>query len=289
MVFEVRDLWPDVPIALNIIKNPFLKSLAKWLEMFAYKNSQRIVALAPGMAESIIQKGFPAEIISVIPNGADIELFDKHIDSDDNPFPFSNKITLISYIGTIGLANGVDYIPQLAQALKKKYPDTCIRFAIIGDGRFSHEVRKLAESLGVLESMVFFIGSVAKRFIPGWLARSSATIMTYTGPEILYRDSVSNKFFDSLAAGCPVFANFRGFSTQYAESEGAGVILPAEDLSKSAEMLYQYVNNQDWMNKASQVARKLAETQFNREHLACKLETVLLEAVDDFHRKQLGN
>jgi hypothetical protein len=56
MVFEVRDLWPDVPIAMKILKNPILIYLAKLLELWAYKNSNSIMALSPQMKKGIISK-----------------------------------------------------------------------------------------------------------------------------------------------------------------------------------------------------------------------------------------
>ena len=57
MVFEVRDLWPELPIAIGAIKNPIIIKLAKWLESYTYKNSKRLVGLSPGMCDGIIKQG----------------------------------------------------------------------------------------------------------------------------------------------------------------------------------------------------------------------------------------
>ncbi|TNZ30784.1 glycosyltransferase WbuB, partial [Vibrio parahaemolyticus] len=54
MVFEVRDLWPELPIAIGALKNPVVIKLALFLERLAYKNSKRLVGLSPGMCEGII-------------------------------------------------------------------------------------------------------------------------------------------------------------------------------------------------------------------------------------------
>ena len=75
MVFEVRDLWPELPIAVGVLKNPFLKESAKWLERFAYKNASHLVALPPGMADGVIKSGYPPDMLHVIPNSCDIDLF----------------------------------------------------------------------------------------------------------------------------------------------------------------------------------------------------------------------
>src|SRR5690606_10279956 len=75
MVFEVRDLWPDIPIALGVLKNPLAKYAARCLERFAYSNSKRIVALSDGMAAGIVATGYPPGRVTVIPNSCDLQLF----------------------------------------------------------------------------------------------------------------------------------------------------------------------------------------------------------------------
>ena len=74
MVFEVRDLWPAVPIAMGVLRNPLARAAALWLERFAYRSSQHVVALAPGMKEHVVSTGYSSERVTVIPNGADIAL-----------------------------------------------------------------------------------------------------------------------------------------------------------------------------------------------------------------------
>ncbi|MDR8258652.1 glycosyltransferase family 4 protein, partial [Acinetobacter baumannii] len=44
MVFEVRDLWPELPIAMGALNNKVAQKLAYQLEDWAYKNSKAIVA-----------------------------------------------------------------------------------------------------------------------------------------------------------------------------------------------------------------------------------------------------
>lgn len=58
MVFEVRDLWPELPIAVVAISNPLAIQASKQLEKFAYRNSNRIIALPPGMAEHVVATGY---------------------------------------------------------------------------------------------------------------------------------------------------------------------------------------------------------------------------------------
>lgn len=74
-VFEVRDLWPRVPIELGYLKNPVIIKVAKMLEKITYRKAQSIVALSPGMRDGVLEVFGKANVI-VVPNAADIELFD---------------------------------------------------------------------------------------------------------------------------------------------------------------------------------------------------------------------
>ena len=58
MVFEVRDLWPELPIAIGALRDPVSIFLARRLERFAYRNANRVVALSPGMADGVASTGF---------------------------------------------------------------------------------------------------------------------------------------------------------------------------------------------------------------------------------------
>ena len=277
LVFEVRDLWPEVPIALGILRNPVLKWVAKWLERFAYRHSSRIIGLAPGIAQSIIKSGGDSRRVSVIPNGCDLDLF------ATEEIRLSPE-RLVLYIGTIGQINGVSYLSRLAAAIKMRHPDAGVRFVVIGDGKELNKVRTLSNELGLTETEIEFLGALPKNEIPAYLARCRMSIMTCEGPAVLYRDSVFNKFFDSLAAGRMVVANFVGFSTLVAQSAGAGMLLSADDLDEAADRLVALMLDDDALVRGSHQTMNLARNVFARDRLAKMLETVLLQA---FNRDEL--
>lgn len=273
-VFEVRDLWPDVPIAIGALRNPALKQLACRLERFAYAQSTRIVALAPGMRDSLVEKGVPRDRVAVIPNGCDLDVFAA---TDEPAVTLPRPGRAIVYVGTMGVANGVSFIPRLSAELGRILPEP-VHFYLIGDGARRGEVEAVARELGVLDVTVHFIPPQPKAEVGKWIRAADATIMTYMGPEILYRDSVSNKFFDSLAAGRPVLANFRGFSTALAEEAGAGFIIGAEPAA-AARRLADILADPGALPTAGAAAYALAVERFSRDDLAARLEVVLREAV----------
>lgn len=278
MVFEVRDLWPDVPIAMGALSNPVARLAARALERIAYAASRRVVVLAPGMRDAVVARGVRGECVDVIPNGCDFDVFGPGADPMPLP-PAARGRTVLVQAGTIGIANGVEYVPRLAAAIRSLGAGDLVFFVVVGDGARRRAVEDLAEELDVRGSMVHLTGEVPKHEVARWIAASDATMMTYTGPEIVYRDSVANKFFDSLAAGRAVVANFEGFSTLTARDYGAGFILD-RDPERAAAQLLPLLKAPEALRRAGARANALAHERFARNDLASALERSLQAALE---------
>lgn len=280
MVFEVRDLWPAVPIALGILRNPVAKWLARRLEKSAYRNSTQIVALAPGMKEEIRKSGYRESDITVIPNGCDISLFD---DSDAaarelrRQHDWLQQRPLLAYVGTIGRINAVDYLVDIAKALHRI--DSDIRIVVVGAGVETARVKDKAERLAVLGRNFFMIGQVPKKEAAAWTRAATANIALVHGPRFIWKDATQNKFFDSLAAGRPVISNYDGWQAEVAEQAGAGVIVAHDDSEAAARQIANSMRDEDWLASAAVSAAELARGPYSRDVHAKQLEQVLRKAV----------
>lgn len=281
-VFEVRDMWPAVPIAMGVLKNPLLIRVAFWLERLAYVRAKHVVALAPGMGDDIVASGIDPSKISVIPNGCDLDVF-ANIATEGNPLrcahPWLGSRKLILFAGTVGRANGVDYLVHVAASARQLDPE--VRFVVIGDGAELERVQELAARYEVLERNLFFIPAMPKRKLACWLAEADMTIALFVGPRVLWKDAVQNKFFDSLAAGKPVACNFLGFQSEIAVEHDVGLIIDGADAGHAAAQLLDKLRDVEWMNGVSARAGFLAKGRFNRDQLAGDLAKVLTDAVRD--------
>ncbi len=278
-VFEVRDMWPDVPIAIAAIRNPLVIWLAKRLELLAYERAASIVALAPGMREDIIKKGISPKKLTVIPNGSDIDIFGQKPSglSPRDEFSWLGDRKMVLFAGTLGLVNGVDYFVKLAAAISLRQPE--VRFVIIGGGNERMVVRDLAARNGVLDSSLFIFDQMPKRELVRWLHAADLVMALFTGPEVVWKDAVQNKFFDALAAGKPIINNFNGWQSQIAVDSEVGLIIDPLNLSKAADELLKVLFDDVWLQKAGARARQLAEGRFNRDLLADQLERLLRDVV----------
>lgn len=274
MVFEVRDLWPELPIAVGALRNPITKFLAKRLERYAYKNASHVIALSPGMAEGVINVGYPAENVTVIPNSADLTMFcpdqakadifrEKHRELSDHPF--------VLYAGTLGIINGVSYFAELAAATAKINPD--IRFVIIGHGMEWEKVKLRAETLGVLNKTMFMYAAMPKTELVEAFAAAAVSTSLFVDLKPMEANS-ANKFFDTLASGTPVAINYGGWQVPLLEKFEAGIRL-SRKVEDAAVQLVNLINDEARLSKMANNARKLAESEFSRDLLAVKLESVL--------------
>lgn len=275
MVFEVRDMWPDVPIAMGALRNPMLRAAAKLLEQAAYRGASHIVALAPGMRSDIIAKGISPEKISINPNGADLDVFaglageasvrSKHVWMGARP--------MILYTGAIGKANGVAYVAELAAAMLQLNP--LVRFVVVGDGAEKEEVLSRASHLGVLDRNLYFLGRLSKREASRWARECDMMLALFTGPRVVWKDAVQNKFFDALAAGKPIANNFDGWQTNIAIKNGCGMLLDPADPKSASRMLNEKLCDAAWMTTSQEAALKLGRETFSRDLLVARLEALL--------------
>lgn len=275
MVFEVRDMWPAVPIAIGAIRNPLIIWCTQILERTAYRRSAHIVALAPGMKDDIVATGIPVEKVTVIPNGCDLDIF-RQSSAILNPRMKHDWLVdrkLVVFTGTIGKVNGVSYLARVAACVKAIDPE--IRFVVVGDGADAPNVRSVALQCGVLDSTFYMFPSQPKRDAAQWVRSADLVMCLFTGPRVIWKDAVQNKFFDAVAAGKPTASNFEGFQSLLALKHKIGVILDPNNYEMAARQLVQTLNNVDWLQEVASRSKALAEGEFSRNGLVNRLLTVL--------------
>jgi len=278
-VFEVRDLWPELPVAVGAIRSRLFIEAARRLEKWAYFNANEIVALSPGMAEGVIATGYPRARVSVISNSCDNALFRVGLDdirSFRNQYDWLQSRPLVLYAGTLGVINGVSYLAELAAETWKLNPE--IRFLVVGSGREESLVRDRARQLGVYEKNFYMMAPVTKNDMPVFFGAATVAMSLFIPLEPMWNNS-ANKFFDALASSTAVAINYRGWQEGVLEKSGAGFTLSHNDFAMAARDLVEYIGDAEFLESASVAARDLASNEFDRDVLARKLCDALARAV----------
>jgi glycosyltransferase involved in cell wall biosynthesis len=277
MVFEVRDVWPEVPVAMGVLRSPATRRAAEWLEAQAYRHSSEIVALSPAMSDSI-RRRFPDAKVTVIPNNCDFLEFadaDRAGERLRANTPWLGNRPMVLYAGTIGLANGVDYTVRMAAHLSKIDPE--IRVVVIGDGAKRDEVRALAAQLGVLDRTLFMLPAVMRKDAVAFFGACDLALSTFLNIPALSANS-PNKVFDALAAGRPIAVNNGGWVAEMIAESNAGLVLEPDDPAAAAEAVARFVRHPHAGQDARAAAQRLARERFDRDLHCQELERILTRA-----------
>lgn len=275
MVFEVRDLWPEMPIAVGALRGRLAIGCARALERWAYRNSKAVVALSPGMKEGVVRTGYDARHVTVIPNGCDLDEF-RCDEAAASAFRASRawlgKRPLLVYAGSFGKLNGAGYAVDLAVELKQRGSDVAV--LLVGRGAEGEMIRQRAEAAGVLNDNFFMEDELLKTEMPALFAAATMAASLFIDlPEM--RVNSANKFFDALAAGKPVFLNYGGWMHDLVNQHGCGLAIWRQPLAVVAAELDRVLHDAGWLERAGRAARRLAEQDFARDELAARLERVL--------------
>ena len=249
MIFEVRDLWPQLPIAIGAIKSRILIRVAKWFEKIIYKNSNHIICLSSGM-ESELNLKLPSSKITVVTNLSDIDKFqnNKQIGYLNKKIPSIEKNPIILYSGVFGRINGVDYLVEIANQMK--IINSNISFLLVGDGYAKDQIINKSKKYEILNKNLFYLDYLSKNEMPKLL--SCATIVTSLFidiPEMV--NNSANKFFDGLAAGKPIMINYGGWQKELLVNSGAGFVIPKRDAKLAAKQINNIINNKTILKNMS--------------------------------------
>lgn len=284
-VFEVRDLWPELAIALGVLKNPFLKWYTRRLERDIYRASARIVALAPGIKDGICRTGYPSERVTVIPNSCDVDLFRPSDEVLVDPrFGSADEFRLV-FTGAHGLANGLDAVLDAAAELKRRDVKG-IRFVFIGDGG-QREALMHRSRIADLDPMITWVPPIPKTELAQLLPRMDVGMMILKNVPAFYYGTSPNKFFDYISSGLPVLNNYPGWIAELIARNRCGVVVPPDDPQSFADAVIRLRGNRHELAELGRNARRLAETQFSRNLLGDQLLALLESAYQEFaHRRQ---
>lgn len=267
-IFEVGDLWPEAPIQVGVIKNHLLKTALYKLEKSIYKRSKAIVALSDPIRKDIETKA-PGRKIHVIPNMADVAYY-KPADKKpelETKFNVRGKF-VVSYIGTFGLANGLERMLHCAQEAQKK--NLPVHFLLCGEGARHDELQQYTGQLG-LEN-VSIIPMQNREGVREVLTITDAAYISYLPLPVLETGS-PNKYFDALAAGKLIVVNFNGWIKNEIESHTCGIFV--ESPGMFAEKIQHFVQQPEMLKHYQLNSRALAERMYARSLLSKKFLTVV--------------
>ena len=277
-VFEVRDLWPELPRALGL-RNPFVLGGMSLLEFLGYRSAEACIGLSPGIVEGIRARADERLPVAMIPNGCDLELFHPSKRSKLTLPGLGPDDFVAGFTGAHGVANGLDALLAVAGELKRR-GDTRVKLVFIGDGKEKERLAVRATELGLTNCL--FFPPMPKAELGAITASLDCGLMVLRDIPAFYRGTSPNKFFDYLAAGIPVVNNYPGWLAGLITEHRCGLVVPPGNPVAFADALQRLAANADERRAMGAAARALGEKEFARPLLAGRF-IATLEAVAHQH------
>ena len=262
-LFEVGDLWPEAPIQMGFVNNYLLKKLLYGLEKFIYLRAKSIVALSPDIT-SDIEKKVPQQRVITIPNMADTDFYrpESKKAALEEKYHVKGKF-VVSYIGALGIANGLDFFLECARASQKS--DLPVHFLLCGDGAMlDHLTRtKIQLQLNNL-SIIPFQDREGVREV---MNVTDASFICYKPVPVLETGS-PNKFFDALAAGKVIVINFGGWIQAEIEEHHCGFHIHSNRPTDFVNKIHVVLQDKTRLEEMKKASRLLAEKKYSRKLLS---------------------
>ncbi|WP_194775478.1 glycosyltransferase family 4 protein [Pararhodonellum marinum] len=269
-IFEVRDLWPEAPIQVGVIRQAWVKKSLYRLEEKIYQHALKIVALSPGIKNHIKLKAHQTPVY-LVPNFSDTNFFTPTGKSKALLDKFGLKpVFTITYTGALGRVNALQDLLGLAKS-SQKMGYSC-QFVIMGKGALEKELKAKSSNEGL--DNVKFISFGNKQKVKEILSLSDMAYISFEHLPVLKTNS-PNKFFDALAMGLPVLVNHKGWVYDLVSKNGVGLFADPAVPEKAIKSMQSFIQSPGQLQEMQKKARELAVHYFDKETAIMKTLHIL--------------
>ncbi len=267
-VFDVRDLWPDVAVAMGELNNKLAVRMAEYIELLLYKSADLITTVTNSFKNTIIQKGLPESKIGLVANGTDPEVFKVDVPQDElrKALDLPSKF-IAAYVGNHGLAQGLNHIIEAAEGFKKKGRDD-IHFLMVGTGPKKQKLIRKAARKGL--SNITFIDRVSLKKATKYM-NAADTLLVPLADDSIYSQFIPSKLFDSMAASKPVLLSIGGESKQILDKCRAGLYYKPENSEQLTENMLLLKGDRAMAKKMGENGRNWVVKHYSRDAQAHKM------------------
>ncbi len=271
-VFELRDLWPESIGAVGAIRTkPVLDALER-LELFLYRKADAVVSVTHAFRKNLIARGIPEEKIHVVTNGVDTSRFSPR--SRDEALAAQLGIKghfTAGYIGTHGMAHGLDTLINAAAILQNSQRGDRVRLLLLGDGAHRQSLEDRARSMGLRN--VVFVPSVPKDEVVRYWSLLDTSIIHLKKSD-LFKTVIPSKMFECMGMAIPILHGVEGESASIVTRHKIGLTFEPENEFALIERLFQLQDDHELRMRLSRNGPPSARA-YDRRELARNMLEIL--------------
>lgn len=274
-VFEVRDLWPESLAAVGAgAEGSVLHRTLGAIAGFLYRRSDHIAVVTPAFKENLVQHWkVPAKKISIVENGVETDLFRP---CPPETVPGTEDRFVICYIGTMGMAHGLETLVAAAEHLQRALPKAV--FLLIGEGAEKERIVELAAERRL--SNVQIIGQQSRERIPAFIAGADACLVMLKKTD-LFKTVIPTKLLEYMSCAKPVIVAVDGEARRIVEEAGAGIFVEPEESHALCEAIQTLMADPEGRRTMGTAGRQYIVNRLSREKTAQTYIQMLQTLIND--------
>ena len=272
-IYNVQEIYPDVAVDLDVLRNSFAIRCLQKLERFVYSKARVIAVISEGMAKRIREKNVEEEKIRIIPNFVDT--------NDFRPLPKVNNFSLrfdlhdkfvVSYAGNMGKPQGINTLLDAAYLLKQ---ETRIHILLMGDGSERASLIKHAQRLQ-LPNITILPYQPYSMMAEAYAASDASFVSQAAGTS---SDGIPSKVYRIMACARPVIACTdvdSDLARLVAKADGGVVVPSGNPRALSSAIQQAFLQRKEWLEKGSK-ARTFVLRNYSRSTICTRYHELIME------------
>ena len=275
MVGYLQDIYPDLAIALEKIRNSWAIRYLRKRMFYVYRQCERMVVLSADMRQLLLDSGIDEACIAVIPNWADADAI-RNIPVEQNRFLQREELHdrfIVMYSGNLGLTQRLNHFIEAARLIE----DEDVEFVFIGRGATKPLLERQAQELQLKN--VRFLDYQPRSELAHSL--SAADLHVVVLAQEVTQCLMPSKLYGILAAGRPYITNACPDSELHriTVQQDVGIVVEPNSAESIAAAVEGAKTDRNRLQEMGAKARLLAETEYTFQHSRNAFRDVLTSAV----------
>lgn len=269
----VMDLWPENFQIITGITNKFIINHINKMTDYIYRHCNKIFTASKSFRNNIINRGVNESKVIFWPQYA--ENFYKPVQETLNLIPDDDRLK-ITFAGNVGIAQGLEILPDVALKLKKM--NLKVLFVLVGDGRFKPELKVKVEEKEV-ENYFLFLDPIPATDIPKLMNSSDFSLVSLKKDDI-FQMTIPAKLQSSMACGAPILLWADGEAQQVVIEAQSGLVSPAGDVEKAFDSVNAALRlDKGQLKHMGENSRRYYETKYERKYLLDMMDKYFNEEI----------
>ncbi len=273
VILDLHDLMPEFYAArFERPLDSWLVRLVTWQERISCAFADHVITVTETWRQSLIERGIPAEKITVVMNVAHDKLFHRRsVDPKAANAHDQNGHFKIIYHGTLTQRYGVDLVVKAIDQLRSDIDG--VHLSILGEGDCRDELVEMVDQLNLNEHVEFSQGFLPTAELPDLIKGADAGVVPNRS-DVFTGALLPTKLLEYIALGVPVIAARTPGIDSYFDDSMIEFFAPG-DVADLAEHLRALYHNKDRRLELVQNASK-----FNQCYSWSKVASEYTQLVD---------